>query len=142
MGVLEEIQAVADPTRQASDSTERLIRINPLTAGYAGVADAVAFSQDGRVDNPLIDETSTADTVFDTVWEGHDGDTVDVLGPAMFGTEGSVADVLVRRQGETQSLEETKTSALLVGIVALVVLYLLGPILGPVLESVLGGDDE
>ena len=77
--------------------------------------------------------TGVSRDVFDTVsdyggtWGGSE-DSVDVLGPALFGAEGSVVDVLVQRQGEERSARESSTKLLLYGVVALVVLYVLAPL--------------
>jgi hypothetical protein len=136
MGLIDELRNVANPNRQASEPTETALRTNPFTGPIAGISDAVAFSEDEEIDNPLIDEDSTADAVFDTVWEGHGGDTVDVRGPALFGTEGSVADVVVQREGETRSAAETKTTLLIYAVIAGVALFLLAPLIELVTEIV------
>lgn len=141
-GVREELEAVVDPSEQASDRTETLLRTNPFTGPVAGISDAIAFSRDGEIDNPTLDEDSTADTAFDVIWSGHDGDSVDVVGPAVFGEEGSVADVLTQVEGEETSTAEMTTSLLLLGGVVLVVVWIVAPILGPLLEALLGDEDE
>jgi len=46
---------------------------------------------------------NTVDTVKDIVGSGHEDDTIDVFGPALFGTEASVADVATTREGEDRS---------------------------------------
>lgn len=82
------------------------------------------------------------DNLFDYQGEwGGESDSVDVVGPPVFGAEGSVLDVLVQREGETHGSRETTTTALVYGALALVVLFVLGPYLGPVLDALLGGDD-
>lgn len=83
-------------------------------------------------------------TVYDT-WADYDGswggqqDTVDVLGPGLWGSDGSVADVVVDRQGESHA-GELSTKLLLVGGAVLTGLVLLAPYLGPVVDALVGGD--
>ncbi|WP_049907493.1 hypothetical protein [Haloferax elongans] len=85
-------------------------------------------------------------TVYDTMMD-YDGtlngreDSVDVFGPSLWGSEGSVVDVVVEREGETHGAAETKTKLLLVVVGSLVVLYLVAPLVQLGL-TVVGGDDE
>ena len=58
-----------------------------------------------------------------------EGDTADVFGPALWGDEGSVADTVVDVEGEEHGAGETKTTVLMYAVVAVVVLYLLAPLL-------------
>ncbi|ELZ94909.1 hypothetical protein C440_07532 [Haloferax mucosum ATCC BAA-1512] len=95
--------------------------------------DGIAGSTDEWVSrNPVTDGA------IDLVWSGHDGDSIDVFGPGLWGSEGSVVDVVVDREGETHG-GETTTKLMLFGAVALVVLYLVRPLL-TVLAEVVGGE--
>lgn len=87
--------------------------------------------------------TGVSRDLFDTVsdyrgeWGGSD-DSVDIVGPAAWGAEGSVVDVLVQREGEEHSARESSTTMLVYGAVALAVLWVVAPIVGPLLDAVLG----
>ncbi|RYJ12744.1 hypothetical protein ELS19_01340 [Halogeometricum borinquense] len=86
------------------------------------VADSVADTVGGAMSHGPID------TVIDTVWSGHEGDTIDLIGPAAWGQEGSVADVAVEEDGESHE-GELGTTLFLVALVAIVGLWLLRPLL-------------
>ncbi|WP_318569442.1 hypothetical protein [Salinigranum marinum] len=79
------------------------------------------------------------DTIFTSPSGGFLGneDTSDVFGPSVTG-EGSISDVLVDSEGETRSSAETSTSIFLIGLALLVALYVAGPVIGPLLDAVLG----
>lgn len=65
---------------------------------------------------------------YEGTWGGEE-DGADALGPALWGTEGSVADALVDEDGEETSPEEVKTRLFVWALVAGVALYLLAPLL-------------
>lgn len=137
MGVLETIgnQFDSEPGGGFIESGPLEDSGNPVETSYrasTGVIDwGTAVVSGDREDFVLTGASRDVYDViaeYDGTWGGQE-DSVDVLGPALFGTEGSVADVLVDREGETTSSEETWTKLLLAGFVALVVLYLIRPFL-------------
>lgn len=75
-----------------------------------------------------------ARSAYDTIMQ-YDGtlngssDSNDVIGPGLWGSEGSAADVAVDTEGEEHGAAETKTTLLLYGVIAAVFLYLLAPLL-------------
>lgn len=156
MGILDVVSSVPFSPLGASSAARTAYEEGDPAAGldeWAGGLDEFVGSDSGQPGygpddtEALLDATagqydeavpdSFLDPAIDVVGQGHDGDTTDVLGPALFGTGGSVADVFVRRQGESNA-GELGTSALLVGVVLLIVLYVVAPILGPLLEGVVG----
>lgn len=137
MGVLETIgnQFDSEPGGGFIESGPLEDSGNPVETSYrasTGVFDwGTAVVSGDREDFVL---TGGARDLYDVAFEyrgswGGQEDSVDLFGPALFGTEGSVVDVLVDREGETTGSAETKTKLLLFGVVALVVLYLVRPIL-------------
>ncbi|RDZ65879.1 hypothetical protein C5B90_05885 [Haloferax sp. Atlit-12N] len=113
------------------------------------------FADVGRTGETNDSETDTynnrylrgdfARSLYDTVTD-YDGtlngqeDTVDLLGPGLWGSEGSAVDVVVERDGEEHGTAEMKTKLLLAFLAALVVLYLVAPLLELILA--VGGDGE
>ncbi|MCT9095283.1 hypothetical protein [Haloarchaeobius sp. HME9146] len=71
------------------------------------------------------------DGFTDTVWSGHDGDTIDLFGPTAWGEQGSVVDYATDTEGE----QMTPTERIVQGglddywwvLVAVVVLIMLAP---------------
>ncbi|WP_410765794.1 hypothetical protein [Haloferax sp. DFSO60] len=114
------------------------------------------FADVGRTGEGNDSETDTyhnrflrgdfARSAYDAVME-YDGtlngreDSIDLFGPGLWGSEGSVVDVVAEREGETHSAAETKTKILLIAVGSLVVLYLVSPLL-ELGVAVAGGDNE
>jgi hypothetical protein len=120
---------------------------NPVETSYrasTGLIDWGTAAVTGDREDFVL--TGASRTVYDTIaeyrgtWGGQE-DTVDVVGPALFGTEASVADVLVDTEGETHGSAETWTKLLLGGAVLLVVLYLIRPLLS-MAAAVLEEEDD
>lgn len=118
----------------ADDPAEAVLRYQVGGLSYAeSVVSGVTGSSEQEVRNDHVARGGVRN-LLDTVYEyegtwGGTADSVDLAGPAAWGTEGSVRDVLVDEQGETSSPEETKTKLLLGGVLVLVVLYLVRPLL-------------
>lgn len=131
--------AESGPVEESSNYIEQQYRLGTGAVDYA-----TAVWNDPRYSpNPDASEESMRESfqltgvsrdVFDTVtdyrgeWGGSE-DSVDIVGPAAFGAEGSVLDVLVSTDGEEHGARETSTKLLLLGVAALVVLYLVSPLL-------------
>ncbi|MBC9985152.1 hypothetical protein E4P24_02035 [Haloferax sp. AS1] len=88
-----------------------------------------------------VSRNPVTDGAIDLVWEGHEGDSIDVLGPGLWGSDGSVTDVLVDVDGESHA-GETTTTLFLWGGLALVVLYLVRPLLTVAADIVAGVVDD
>lgn len=99
--------------------------------GFADVTET------GETNDPETDtynnrylQGETVREVYDTVFE-YDGtlngtpDSTDVMGPGLWGSEGSVADVVVEEDGEDHGSEEIKTRLLIYGAAVLLVLWVL-----------------
>ena len=140
------------PLEGSSNIVEQQYRIATGAADYARAVwnDPRYSPNDNASEERMRDSfqlTGASRTAYDWItdyqgtWGGSE-DSVDVVGPPVFGAEGSVLDVLVQQQGEEHGARETSTMLLLVGGAIVVLLYLLGPVIGPLLDAALGGDDE
>lgn len=141
LGVDDALQGDADLSGPLEDSD------TPVEAGGRYAGGAVDYAEallSGDRDEFVL--TGRLRTVYDT-WADYPGewggsrDTVDVVGPGLWGEGGSLADVLVDEPGESHAGEASTTLLLVVGVV-LVVLVALGPYVGPLIDAVAGGDDD
>lgn len=135
-----------DATGAIEDSdgpVEAIARYNVggLAFGESVVSDLTGSSEaevrDDYVARGGLRDVIDAAYSYDGEWGGEE-DSIDLAGPAAWGTEGSVGDAAVDREGEERSPEEAKTKLLIWAGLAGVGLYLLAP----VLELVAAGVDD
>lgn len=122
------------PIEEAPTGYEAYGRLATGTYAFGeSVVSDLTGSSEAEVRNDFV-ATGAARTAVDTAYDyegtwGGQEDTADLVGPAAWGTEGSVTDAAVDRAGEEKSAEERKTKLLIYAAIAAVALYLLAPLL-------------